>query len=156
MKTSDDYAKGLEENPKRTIRKIIFWIIGMGILISSVFWIADLVLTPVQTAKDVVKKTLNADNVIQNYEWFKQQYNDYLAINTKISDADSAVVKFKREAGERSKWSFEDKNEYSRLTSISDGLKYQRADIAGKYNARSKMLNRDLFKTSDLPAELLQ
>lgn len=154
MKTSQDYAKGLEENPKGTITKIILWFIGLSMLVGGIYWVVDLVTTPAQTAKDIVKKTLNADNVLQNYEWFKQQYNDYIAINKKIAEADSAVSRFTKDAGARSGWTFEDKGEYSRLTSIADGLKYQREDIVSKYNARSKMLNRELFKTNDLPAEL--
>jgi hypothetical protein len=155
-RTWESHEEEFLQDPKKKIRKIIFWIIGLSLLISGIFWTIDLVMTPVQTAKDVVKKTLNADNVIQNYEWYKQQYNDYLAINSKIIEADTSIAHFKRDAGKHSDWSFEDKNEYSRLTSIADGLRYQRADIVGKYNARSKMLNRDIFKTSDLPAELPQ
>lgn len=154
MSTLKDYENNFENNPKRTIRKVIFWLIGLGLLVSATFWVVDLVTTPAQTAKDIIQKTLKADNVLQNYEWFKQQYNDYLAITTKISQADTAVVRFARDAGDRAKWSFEDKNESSRLNSIADGLRFQRADIAGKYNARSMMYNRSLFKTNDLPAEL--
>jgi len=155
-RTWESHEQEFLNNPKRMVRRFILWVIGLSLLIGAGFWVIDLVTTPAQTAKDVIKKTLDANNVIQNYEWFKQQYNDYQAINTKINDADSAVVRFKREAGERSKWTMEDKNESSRLQSISDGLRFQRADIAGKYNAQSKMLNRELFKTSDLPAELPQ
>lgn len=160
MKTMKDYEDGFEQNPSGTITKIItkifFWIVGLSLASGAIFWTIDLITTPAQTASGVIKKTLNADNVIQNYEWFKQQYNDYKAINVKISDADSSVAKFKREAGPRDKWTFEDKNEYARLTTIYDGLKYQRADIAGKYNARSKMMNRELFKGDELPLELSQ
>lgn len=154
MKTSAEYEKGMEENPKGTVTRIVLYCVGLMLLVGGIFWTVDFVTTPAQTAKDIVKKTLNADNVLQNYEWFKQQNNDYIAINRKIADADSSVIRFQKSAGARSTWTFEDKNEYSRLTSISDGLKYQRADIVSKYNARSKMLNRDIFKTNDLPAEL--
>lgn len=142
------------QNPKRKIRNGILWLIGISFLVGGIFWIADLAMTPAQTAKDIVKKTLKADNVIQNYEWFKQQAQDYDAINVKITDADSSVKRFSRDAGIRTNWTFEDKNEYSRLSSIFDGLKYQRADIAAKYNARSQMMNRELFKTNDLPETL--
>lgn len=47
-----------------------------------------------------------------------------------------------------------DKEEDSRLSSIADGLRYQREDIEAKYNARSQMLNRKIFKSSDLPYQL--
>jgi hypothetical protein len=155
-RTWESHEEEFLQDPKRKIKKGIFWVLGLSLLLGAIMWTIDLVTTPLQTAKDVVKKTLNADNVIQNYEWYKLQYNDYIAIGTKIADADTAVKHFTRDAGSRKDWTFEDKNEYSRLTSIADGLRYQRADIVAKYNARSKMLNRDLFKTSDLPAELPQ
>lgn len=144
------------QNPKRKIRNGILWAIGLSFLVGGIFWVIDLVTTPAQTAKDIFQKTLKADNVLQNYEWFKQQNQDYNAINQKITDADSSVKRFIRDAGSRDKWTFEDKNEYGRLSSIYDGLKYQRADIAAKYNARSQMLNRELFKTNDLPTTLNQ
>jgi hypothetical protein len=153
-KSFEQHENEFASNPSGKITKVLLWIVGLCMLLGTIFWVLGLLATPAQTAKDVVQKTLNADNVIQNYEWFKEQYNDYLAINVKIANADTSVAHFVRDAGNRKDWSFEDKNEYSRLNSIADGLKYQRADIVGKYNARSKMLNRELFKTSDLPAEL--
>lgn len=153
-KSFEQHAEEFDNNPTGKTTKIMLWLVGLCLLLGSIFWVIGLVATPAQTAKDVIQKTLNADNVIQNYEWFKQQYNDYLAINIKISGADTSVAHFVRDAGSRKDWTFEDKNEFSRLNSIADGLRYQRADVVGKYNARSKMLNRELFKTSDLPAEL--
>ena len=152
--TWKSHEEELLQNPKGKITRVVFWMIGLFLLIGAIFWIINLVTTPLQTAKNVIQKTLNADNVIQNYEWYKLQYNDYIAINRKIADADTSLAHFVNDLGNRKDWSFEDKNECSRLRSISDGLKYQRADIISKYNARSKMLNRDLFKTSDLPSEL--
>lgn len=154
MTNFSEHEKSFDNNPTRFIRRGIFWLLGLCLLVGGSMWIFDLVTTPARTAKDIIQKTLNADNVLANYEWFKQQYNDYLAINKKIAESDSSVSKFERNAGARTNWTFEDKNEHSRLSSISDGLKYQKADIVAKYNARSKMLNRELFKTSDLPAEL--
>lgn len=104
-----------------------------------------------ETAYGVIDKTMNADNAIYNYEWFKQQYNDYLAIQKKIEEAQNAVINFEFSAGERSTWTFEDKTEHSRLNSIVDGLKYQLQDIISEYNAKSKMVNRAILKTGDLP-----
>ncbi len=151
-KKLEDYGTDFEQNPVRTIRKFILWLIAIGIVIGIITWVVNIASVPGK----IIEKTLDPDNVIQNYEWFKQQYQDWNAINSKCVDADSSVARFKREAGDRIAWTFEDKNEYSRLTSISDGLKYQRADIASKYNARSEMMNRELFKTNDLPESLPQ
>jgi hypothetical protein len=107
-----------------------------------------------ETAYGVVDKTLNTDNVIYNYEWFKKQYNVYLAVQKKVTQAQNAATKFEKSAGERDKWTFEDKNEYARLTSIVDGFTYQAEDIKAEYNAKSQMVNRSIFKTGDLPESI--
>lgn len=143
-----------EKNPKKAIRKTIWWIIGVVLLFTIVISGIKLILLPMKTAKEVIEKTLDADNVLHNYEFFKQQYSDWKAINSKINVADTAVSRFKRDAGPRSDWGYEDKNEMSRLNSIANGLRLQREDIESEYNAKSNMLNRELFKTNDLPCKL--
>ena len=139
--------------------KVVILIAGLGLLalILKIFllpiFLAD---TVIDSGKGVVQKTLNPDNVIANYEWFKQQYNDYLALKEKISAAEISYNSFKDELPkDRKEWTFEDKNELSRLKSISDGLKYQIKDIVSQYNAKSAMQNRSLFKTKDLPEILI-
>lgn len=149
MKTSE-YEQMAQDNPKKLIRKVILWIIGLGMLITLLLWGFGVITQPLKVAT----KTFDADNIIHNYEWFKQQYNDYEAIKMKIARAETSIGSFKKSAGERKEWTFEDKNEYSRLTSISDGLIYQKEDIISKYNARSQMGNREIFKTNDLPIQL--
>ena len=151
----EEREKQFYDNPTKTTKRWVIKIIIFICLIIAGFWVVDLLLTPVKTTKDIVQKTLSADNVLQNYEWFKQQYSDYEAINIKIKQADTSYQTFKRELPkERKDWTFEDRNELSRLSSIVDGLRYQKNDIVSTYNARSKMLNRELFKTNDLPEKL--
>jgi hypothetical protein len=99
----------------------------------------------------VINKTLDTDNIINNYEWFKRQYNDIKAIDKKIVIAENNVEKFKNDAGPRSDWTFEDKNEAARLDAIATGLKTSREDMVSLYNSRSQMANRAIFKTNDLP-----
>lgn len=109
----------------------------------------------VDTGAQVVNKTLDADNVIYNYEFFKEQYHDYKAIKVKAERAVSSLERFKADLPEdRTQWTFEDKNELSRLRSIADGMAYQLQDIVSEYNAKSKMINRKIFKGRDVPAEL--
>lgn len=157
MKNEDLYdqrEREILEDPGKVAWKVIKWFFGVSILLGMGAWAWSVFTTPFNTAKDIVQKTLKADNVLQNYEWFKQQNADYIAIQVKIAEADSSFVQFKRDAGPRSGWTFEDKASYSQLQTISTGLRYQKADIAAKYNARSVMQNRSLFKTRDLPDQL--
>ena len=77
----------------------------------------------VQTDHDIIDKTINADNVLYNYEWFKQQYEDIQAMENKIRIAHTAVETFKLTAPDRKEWTFEDKNEFNRLSAVEQGLK---------------------------------
>lgn len=140
----------------------IFIKILVGVLLISVaigvikiaFFPAHVFNKSVDTAYQITDKTLDAENVLQNYEWFKQQYEDYNAIQKKIINAQLAVNDFEKNAGSRDKWTFEDKTEDARLQTIVTGLKQQEEDIIAEYNAKSKMQNRALFKTRDLPYQL--
>lgn len=149
-KSMEDYASQFEKNPKGSAVK---WILGL-IIFFFLIGILVTVLNILSQPAKIAEKTFDADNVLYNYEWFKQQYNDYQALNKKITDADSSVVRFTRVAGPRKDWTFEDKTEQARLQSIADGLRYQLADLVSQYNARSKMANRSIFKTNDLPEQL--
>lgn len=126
--------------------------IGIGVV--ALLSVGGFAMTVINTSQEVTQKTLDADNVIYNYEWFKRQYNDYIAIEKKIHESERSLQRFEELAGERDKWSREDKQEWSRLAGIVDGLKYQKEDIVSEYNAKSEMANRNIFKTNDLPEQL--
>lgn len=106
-----------------------------------------------KTSAQIINKTFDGDNVINQYEWFKQQWEDYQAIEVKIKTAEDQITTFKEDAGPRKEWTFEDKQEYARLASINSGLQYQKEDMKSKYNARSKMVNRKIFKEG-VPSEI--
>lgn len=141
--------------------KVFFLMVGIILLvwlIGTVFGFLSLPFHAVsnvqETGHDIIDKTINADNVLYNYEWFKQQYEDYKSFSSKITTAATAVETFKQEAGPRSGWGFQDTAEYNRLNSVLLGLKQTRNDLVAEYNAKSKMVNRAIFKTHDLPETL--
>lgn len=133
---------------------VLVFVVVISIGIRVLLFPAHVANQALNTAEGVVTKTLNPENAIENYEWFKQQFEDYKAIQNKIDTAQQSVDRFSKSAGERSKWTFDDKQEYSRLAAILDGLKYQAQDMKSQYNAKSKMLNRSLFKDSAVPYQL--
>jgi hypothetical protein len=126
----------------------------LGVLGKVVLYPIFVANKAVETGYEITEKTLDADNVLQNYEWFKMQYEDYVAINSKINNAEVAAESFRESAGDRKEWTFEDKTEDARLQTIVTGLKQQREDIIAEYNAKSKMQNRNLFKDKNLPDQL--
>lgn len=105
----------------------------------------------IDTAHGIIDKTINADNAIYNYEWFKQQVQDIEANQQKAKLADQAVLSFEAAAGPRSDWTFEDKTEDARLRSIAQGLHSQDASLTANYNARASMANRSIFADGLIP-----
>jgi hypothetical protein len=112
--------------------------------------------TVVKSAGKIVTKTLDADNVIYNYEWFKKAYHAIQAVEHQIKNIQQEKKEFKQDAGPRKDWTFEDKTESSRLSATISGLKNHRNSLIAEYNAKSKMINRKIFKGGDLPEEIAQ
>ena len=131
---------------KWTFWKVFFAALPIVVVLSIGGYVVSLAIQPAR----IIERTLDADNVLYNYEWFKQRFQSIQAIDKKIIDAEQAVETFKEEAGPRDGWHREDREESSRLSAITLGLKQQRADLAAEYNARSKMANRSIFKAGDI------
>jgi|SRR5882724_8591968 len=100
----------------------------------------------IQTNRDIVTKIFNADNALYNYHWFKERAAAITALETTIGQADAAVKDFEISAGLRTTWTFDDKNEDSRLRSVAQGQKAQYNSLVGEYNARMKEADRSIFE----------
>lgn len=123
-------------------------VVGTALNIITIPWLK--LNRQVQTERDIIEKTYNADNAIYNYEWFKNRYQDIKATETKIENAKETVDTFNQSAGPRSEWTFEDKQESARLNSVVLGLKNHYEEIVAEYNARAQQVNRNIFQ-DDLP-----
>jgi hypothetical protein len=132
----------------------VWKIIPLVLLIVVVFGVGGRWLYVASAPGRVAVQVSGTNNIITNYEWFKQTYQSVKAIDVKIGNAETSITSFKDGMGPRSEWDFEDKTEYGRLSSIVLGLQNQRADMVATYNARSKMATRSVFKGSELPFEL--
>lgn len=149
--TWESAEKHAKRGPVVAILMGIALLVGVGGLLGVIGFCAN----PLRQAGRIVSKTIDADNVIYNYEWFKQRNQDIKALDAKIGGADATVDDFKAEAGPRSGWHREDREEASRLSMVALGLRQQRSDMAAEYNARSTMANRAIFQTGELPASIL-
>lgn len=101
----------------------------------------------VDTMYDVTSKTLNANNVIYNYEWFKDQYQ---AIESQranlIITQDEYDLFINGLSADSNEWSkFQQQEEASLRNSLSASKKVLNQLIAD-YNAKSGMVNRSIFK----------
>lgn len=141
------WEQAAERGPMAVVWKVFWAVLALSIVIGVV----GFVLNPFRQAARIADKTMDADNVIYNYEWFKQRYQDVRAVDAKIVSSRQSVAAFEQSAGPRKEWTREDRIEHSRLSSVLLGLRQQRNDLAADYNARSRMANRSIFKGGDLP-----
>ncbi len=145
-------------NDAREVIKESYWtfwkVIPLILLVTVVLGVGGRWLYVASAPGRVAVQVSGTNNIITNYEWFKQTYQSVKAIDKKIGNAESAITSFTESMGPRSEWGYEDKTEYGRLSSIKLGLQNQRADMVATYNARSKMATRSIFKGDELPFEL--
>jgi hypothetical protein len=151
---ADEWGTRFEEKPASTT--LMALIIGFGIIIILMVmgWGFGVISMPFRSASGVAEKTLNPDNVIYNYEWFRRQHQDVLAMDVKLAAAEGALESFEQSAGPRKDWKFDDRTEWNRLNSIVLGLRGQRADMVAQYNARANMANRSIFMGDEVPAHI--
>lgn len=148
------WEKDFVEKPRRTTLRLALSAVGIAAVVSVAVWGIRTVFYPAQQAGKVVEKTLAADNVIYNYEWFKQQREDVAAMDQKLAAAEQVKTSFETSAGPRDSWKFDDRTEWSRMNAIVLGLRNQRTDMVAEYNAKAQMANRNIFMSGDLPDRL--
>lgn len=130
------------------IAAAFFAIIAVFVL---AFLLNTFVFNPVRQAGRIVERTIDADNVIYNYEWFRQQCHDVIARANQLADVERDLASLEASAGPRSTWGFETSQEWNRLNTIRGGRESSLDDMISTYNARSAMANRALFQDNRLP-----
>lgn len=137
---SNNWERRFEERPLRTGLSfgtgIVLIMLALGVVGGAGVFAINLLSQPARIAS----KTFDADNVIYNYEWFRQQYQDVGAIDVKIATTAEAAQAA-------------DGDEKVRLNSIVTGLKTKRAQMVADYNARGSMANRSIF-IAGLPQQI--
>jgi len=128
---------------------------GLGLLLLVVLAsVGRLGCNAHEQAQRVVEKTIDADNVIYNYEYFKDQYRAILAMDQKVQIAKDALDKFEKDAGPRKDWDLRDKEEHSRLVSNVTGTENMKKDMVAQYNANASKVNRNIFMGKDTPQRI--
>lgn len=135
-----------ENKPRRSFFGLGVWIIvivlGLGVVGGVGGWALNIASQPGQ----IVQQTFQAENIIYNYEWFRQQYQDVQAMDTRIGNSQTQLEAWLANAPPRSDWKIQDSQTYSQLNSIVLGQKNQRAQMVANYNARASMANRSIFR----------
>lgn len=133
---------------------IVFLLAIAGIITKVVFFPVHVADKAVDTANGVVDKTLNADNVLQNYENFKDLYHDAKSQVMNIETAKKSMEQIKETYGDPSTWTKDVRENYNFQQQNINGYMMQYQSLVKEYNSDSSKMNKNLFKDKNLPSEL--
>jgi len=137
-----------------TIVIVLLIVLGLG-AIGMCVKCADTASEPVKQAAQIVERTINADNVIYNYEWFHQQYQNAQNYQRQIDQKEQRVTEMQRSLPQdRTQWTREDRAELFQLQTELSGLRAMRSTVVSDYNAHASMANRSIFLGGSLPPSL--
>ncbi|MDD4988600.1 MAG: hypothetical protein PHS68_06880 [Candidatus Izemoplasmatales bacterium] len=126
--------------------------IPLGLALKAVMFPVRTAENMINTAYDANDKVINADNAIYNYEWFKQKYQDIEVAKKQYKNSSLQFSEYQNSLPDsRLDWTFEDKQEESRLRAVMTGQYNYVESLVGDYNARASMATRNIFENSVLP-----
>ena len=142
------------------MKTVLLWIVILlvlifgGLAIKIVFFPVNTVEQSVNTAYEIVDKTMTGENAIANYEWFKEQeaYIRQCLKNEQIAQEEYDLY-ISILPTDRTTWTRDDKQEESSLRNSSYALQKLTNKAMEDYNARSSMENRAIFK-DNLPSNI--
>lgn len=117
---------------------LILAVVLMTLALSSCFVAED----TIKGARTISARTLDGDNILANYEWYHSTYTDVISKVLVFNN-------YKRQLG-----GTKDQDMQNRMLIEQNGVFAYINDLCGQYNARSKMINRKLFKDKSLPWSL--
>lgn len=100
-----------------------------------------------QAGENVIKQEIDADQAIDEYEWFRTQWNDIQAKRAHIEDNREALQRFYEIQGkDPDDWSRQAATRHNRIQQRITADKKTLENYVAEYNARSEMANREMFK----------
>jgi hypothetical protein len=107
-------------------------------------------------AEETIEQTYDAENAIDEYEWFRGQYNDIEAKRNQIDNNYDELERFYDTYGDprnesvnpNEDWSRQTQERHSRIQQRITGNQQQLEQMVAEYNARSESANRAVFKCS--------
>lgn len=136
-----------------TLGRVVRFFVLPFFVLGGVLMLLGVIALPFHAAGGIAARTLDPDNILYNYEWFKSTVQEVQAMEVQVGNAQRADSAFRAEAGPKP-WDYATSMEVGRLGSVVLGLQNQRQNLVAQYNARAQMANRAIFRTHDLPERL--
>lgn len=146
-----DWDREIARKPVRSSFNAGFWIIlivlGLGAVGGVGAWALNLLAQPGR----VITQTFDANNMIYNYEWFRDQYADIQGMDPQVDVISKQMQDL--EALGRENWTKASEDRYIQLSTQHAGLVNKRTRMVQDYNANASKANRSIFMAG-LPESL--
>jgi len=124
----------------------------IGIITKVVLFPTHVANKALDASYGIVDKTVNADNILFNYENFHNMYQGAIQQSNNIINTEKSIETLKQTYGNNpTQWPKDVRSELSHQQQTLQGYQAQYQRIKSDYNADSQKLNRNLFKEKSLP-----
>lgn len=111
------------------------------ILIVSVVIIGIVGIIATQFVSGLANKTITPERIIDNYEWFYDQYNQIQSMQSNATTLQESINTFQGE-------------EKARKQTELQGLKMVLNNSIAEYNSKSRQITRKMWKSESLPYQM--
>lgn len=141
----DSYDEAAEKGPFAFFLKVLVPVVLVIVIIAVIGyvfgWFGE--------AATVAREEFGPRAAVKKYEWFKDKSNSLSAAEKRIKITKTALESFKKDAGPRKDWTFEDKDEYSRLTTDLRGQEAHFEQLKAEYRAACEKVHWEVFRGDD-------
>jgi len=100
-----------------------------------------------EAGEQIVENQINAEQAVDEYRWFRSQWNDIQAQRAQIQNFYDQEEQFYEIYGkDPSNWSRQAERRHSRIQTQITGSQNQLEQMVAEYNARSQDATRSIFK----------
>lgn len=121
-----------------TLPRIVIFIVVAIILLGTSGWVINLLSQPAR----VITKTFDADNMITNYEYYRDAHGNFQARTSQVRQFKKMLI------------DEPDLQERSRLRIETAAIQQSCRDLARRYNANAAKINRSIFMGTNVPYNL--
>lgn len=132
-----DYRDAQREYYWTLPRVLVAGFVGV-VALGGVGFVAKMILTPAA----LVSKTFDTDNIINNYEWYRDAYGNFQAKTKQVNQFRSLAAEEK------------DISERNRLRIEMAAIQQSCRELAQRYNANANKVNRSIFMGTNVPTNL--
>lgn len=135
-------------SPNYALIGAILAVAFVGLAIISYLWLPFLPFVEErQAGEDTIEQTYDAESAIQDYRWFRSQYEEIQAQRNQIEHVRDEETQFHETYGDDpAEWSRTAETRHGRIHERITGNQQHLETLVAEYNARSSDATRSLFK----------